>query len=251
MGGAQGEDLARDLGLAVTSGNSLTAALALAQLDELRRRLEWRLGERTVAVVGASGDIGRACSLALAPRVRRLLLVARNRARLEALRKELPPGVEAHVSTDVADARRASVLVAATSAPAAILAETDLEPGTVVCDVGFPKSLSYSPSPRVDVLAFSAGLAEMPFDLDLVYYTRLPTARLMYGCFSEAIVLALSGRHESYSSGQGRLTLERLDHILSLAREHGFRPAPCYRGRRAIGAPEIATFLDHGGSSVR
>jgi len=243
VGGAQGQDLAQEFGMAVTSGNSLTAALALAQLDELLARLEWTLDGRTVAVLGASGDIGRACTLALAPRAGGMLLIARNKAKLQALYDELPAEVEVQISTDIGQAAQASVIVAATSSPRPILAEADLRPGTLVCDIGYPKNLSYAPDPRPDVLVISAGLAEMPFSLDITYHTRLPGPTLMYGCFSEAMILAMSGRYQSFSIGQGCITLEKMEAILDLAHAQGFRPAPLYRGDHLITGEILEHFL--------
>lgn len=245
IGGTQGEKEAEELGIAVTSGNSLTAALAIAQLNNLLDRLHWNLSNRTVAVLGASGDIGRACALTLAPYARRLLLIARNKAKLEELRAEMPPGAEIHVCTDVQDAAQASVIITATSASQPILAEADLRPGTIVCDVGYPKNLSYAPDPRPEVLAISGGLAQMPFTLDITYYTRLPTPAIMYGCFSEAMILAMAGRYESYSIGQGRITQEKMDKILALAYAHGFRPAPLYRGKNPVTDETVSTFLQY------
>lgn len=247
VGGTQGEKEAQELGIAVTSGNSLTAALAIEQLHMLLDRLEWSLRDRTVAVLGASGDIGRACALALAPHARRILLVARGKIKLEELRSELPSRVEAYVTTDVQDATEASVIVTATSAAQPILAEADLRPGTIVCDVGYPKNLSYAHDPRPDVLAISGGLAEMPFELDIQYYTGLPKPSIMYGCFSEAIILTMAGRYESYSIGQGRISQEKMDGILALARAHSFRPAPLYRGHHLITDEDLTTFLQHSG----
>jgi fatty aldehyde-generating acyl-ACP reductase len=245
VGGTQGEKEAQELQIAVTSGNSLTAALALAQLDNLLQVLDWDLSEQTVAVLGASGDIGRACALALAPRVRRILLIARNKVKLEALRDEMPAGVETYISADVLASTQASVIVAATSASQSILAEADLRPGTIVCDVGYPKNLSYTADPRPDVLVISGGLAEMPFSLDITYYTHLPASNLMYGCFCEAMILGMSGRYESYSIGQGRITSEKMENILALARTHGFRPAPLYRGGNPVTDETLSTFLRH------
>ena len=243
VGGTQGEGLAREFQLAVTSGNSLTAALAVAQLEGLLQRLHWKLSDRALAVIGASGDIGRACTLALAPRARRMLLIARNKAKLEALRAELPAAVEAHLTTDVTSAAEADVIIAATSSAKPVLAEDALRPGTVVCDVGYPKNLAYARDPRPDVLVFSAGLAEMPFELGIQYYTRLPTARMMYGCYSEAMVLAMAGRYESFSIGQGCIALEKMDAILSLARSQGFQPAPLYRGKVPVTDAYLDDFL--------
>lgn len=244
VSGSQGEKLAQEVDIAVTSGNSLTAALALAQLDCLLNRLGWDLGRRSVAVLGATGDIGRACVLALASRARRILLVARGETRLRALRDELQPGPEIRVSTDVHDAARASVVLSATSAGQPILSEADFASGTLVLDVGYPKNLSYAPEPREDILVISGGLALMPFDLDITYYTGLPAANLIYGCYAEAIVLAMDGRYESYSVGQGRITPNKMQVILDLARAHGFRPAPPYRGGEAVTEEALSLFAE-------
>jgi len=62
VGAAQSDRLPQEFGFAITSGNTLTAALAVAQVQNLLTRLDWSLAGRTVAVIGATGDIGRACS---------------------------------------------------------------------------------------------------------------------------------------------------------------------------------------------
>ncbi|MEK7787261.1 MAG: 3-hydroxyacyl-CoA dehydrogenase NAD-binding domain-containing protein, partial [Chloroflexota bacterium] len=213
VGGAQGESLAREFGLAVTSGNSLTAALALEQLYALLEKLGWALAERSVAIVGATGDIGRGCALALAPRVKRLTLIARNQSKLEALRAELALPVGAglapaqdqatgatarvaptiQISANIRDAYDADLIITATSAGQPLLAEVSLCPGTIVCDIGYPDTITLSPEPRRDAIIFSGGMAEMPFALDLGAYLQLPSPRLMYGCFSEAMALAMAG----------------------------------------------------------
>jgi hypothetical protein len=86
--------------------------------------------------------------------------------------------------------------------------------------------------------------------LDITYYTRLLAANIMYGCFSEAMILAIAGRYESYSIGQGCITQEKMDNILALAHAHGFRPAPLYRGKNLVTDETLSTFLEHSRSSI-
>lgn len=243
VGGAQGEKLANELGVATTSGNTLTAGLALAQMDALLSRLGWTLAGKTVAIIGASGDIGRACTFALAGRAAKTLVIARNRAKLEALRAELPEALDVRVSTDLADALQAEVILAATSASEPILSEAALKPGTLVFDISYPKNMAYSETPRGDVLVISAGLADVPFDFDIQYYTRLPTRTMLFGCFTETMVLALANRYESFSIGQGQITLEKMAEIVTLAGQFGVKPAPFYRGDVAIDDGVIEGFL--------
>jgi fatty aldehyde-generating acyl-ACP reductase len=221
VSGDQGRKVAAELGLAATSGNSLTAAIALDQIERVLARLEWDLSERSLAVVGASGDIGRACTFRLAPRARRLLLIGRNLASLERMREELPAGLDISLSTKVPAALGCDVILTATSAAEPLLDESELVAGTVVFDVGYPRNVRSSTNPRPDTLLIPVGRAQLPFSLPLSDYTRLGDPTLLFGCFTEAIVLALSGQFESYSVGQGCITEQRMSRILALARDCG------------------------------
>ena len=78
----------RDAGVALTTGNSFTVVAAVEAIAEATRRLGFPLAQGTVAVVGATGAIGRAIALLLGPEVRRLVLVG-NPARPEQSRRRL------------------------------------------------------------------------------------------------------------------------------------------------------------------
>lgn len=69
-----GRDL-RDLGVAITTGNSYTVATAVEATLEAARRLKIPLSRTTAAVVGATGSIGRATTLLLAEEVNSLILI--------------------------------------------------------------------------------------------------------------------------------------------------------------------------------
>ena len=243
VAGGQGERLTGEVEIAVTSGNTLTAALALEQLDRLFDGLGWDLGRRGVAIVGAGGDIGRACALALAPRVARLTLIGRSTPKLRAVADVLPSVPAPTLSSDVAACRSANVVIAATSAVEPILDEADLAPGTVVCDISYPRAVRRASESRADVLVFNGGIAESGSSLDIGYLTRLPADTFIHGCYAEAMALSLAGRDESYSIGQGRISLERMAEIRALAAGVGVKTGPaaawprahhcrCHRGLR-------------------
>src|SRR5690606_33206800 len=78
----------RDAGVALTTGNSYTVAAAVEAIAEATRRLGYPLARGTVAVVGATGAIGRATALLIADQVDRLLLIG-NPARAEQSRRRL------------------------------------------------------------------------------------------------------------------------------------------------------------------
>ena len=69
-----GRDL-RNLGVALTTGNSYTVATAVEATLEATDRLGVPIEETVAAVVGATGSIGRAAALLLAERVNSLILI--------------------------------------------------------------------------------------------------------------------------------------------------------------------------------
>jgi len=75
-------------GVALTTGNSYTVVSAVESIYLAVERLGTRLPEATIAVVGATGAIGRATALLLSEEVGRLVLIG-NPARPEASRKRL------------------------------------------------------------------------------------------------------------------------------------------------------------------
>ena len=65
----------RDLGVALTTGNSYTVAAAAEATLEAARRLNIPISQTTAAVVGATGSIGRAVAILLAEQVHKLYLI--------------------------------------------------------------------------------------------------------------------------------------------------------------------------------
>ncbi|NLY74428.1 MAG: aminotransferase class III-fold pyridoxal phosphate-dependent enzyme [Firmicutes bacterium] len=69
-----GRDL-RNLGVALTTGNSYTVAAAVEATLEAARRLETPIEQTVAAVVGATGSIGRTTAILLAEKVNSLILI--------------------------------------------------------------------------------------------------------------------------------------------------------------------------------
>jgi predicted amino acid dehydrogenase len=71
------------------------------------------------------------------------------------------------------------------------------------------------------VLIISGGVVDVPGEVDFGFDFGLPPGKA-YACMAETMVLALEGRHESYSLGKD-VQLERVHEITQLARKHGFQ----------------------------
>lgn len=222
--GDGGVTVARRLGMPVTTGRSLTVAVAVEALEEAARVQGLALRSASVAVVGATGCVGSACAELLAPLTGELLLVARQESRLaqEQVRLVAAGARRVRTSTQVEDIRDADVVLSASGAARAIIEPEHLKHGAIVCDVAQPPDVS----PRVarerdDVWVFEGGIMDMPGAADLGFDLALPPGKT-YACMAEAMVLALEGRYESYSLGK-RVQVEQVQEIAGLTRRHGFR----------------------------
>jgi fatty aldehyde-generating acyl-ACP reductase len=226
----------------VTTGNSLTIAAGVQSFFRGAEEMGIDTSSCTAAVIGATGSIGAACARLIAPRVRRLILVARNETRLRKFHGEnaatLP--CESEYTTDVAGAvRRAQLILTATSSTKDVIEPEDLRTGAVVCELSLPHDVSRRVADeRPDVLVLEGGNMRVPgrprfervrepgteFDLNLPASTAL-------ACMSETMVLALEGRFEPYTLGRG-IKLEKVIEISEMAARCGFELA----GMRAFDA---------------
>jgi fatty aldehyde-generating acyl-ACP reductase len=222
--GDGGVTVARRLSIPVTTGRSLTVAVAVEVLCEAARCRGVRPESSAVAVVGASGSVGSACAQLLAPIVAELVLIGRRESRLEEVlaRVREAGGRVVRVSTRVEDVRQARMVLSATNAPGPVIQPEHLQRGAVVCDVAQPSDVS----PRVvrerdDVLVIEGGVVDVPGEVDFGFDFGLPPGKV-YACMAETMVLALEERYESYSLGKD-IRLEQVREMAHLAREHGFR----------------------------
>ena len=226
--GDAGVTLANRLeGIAVTSGNSYTVATALQGAVEAARRLGIENEDSRVVVVGATGSIGSVSARYMAPRAREMVLVARNRGRLEKLSDTIttecgrPPEIEADIAAAI---RTADVVITATSSTGNIIRAEDLRSGALVCDVSLPHDVCREvASARPDVLVIEGGLVELPGDVEFGFDFGYPP-KVSLACMAETILLALEGRHENFSLGRG-LSLDQVEEISRLADRHGFKLA--------------------------
>jgi predicted amino acid dehydrogenase len=233
--GDQGRLVAEKVpGLAVSSGNTLTAMAAADGVIRSSKLLGLNLSGATATVVGASGDIGLGCCRFLVPKVKRLILVSRFAFNLQRIAKELRLSGPAEVIVEP-DSKKAvalsDVVITAASSVTPIFHQHDFKPGAIVCDVGYPKNIfaDYAIA-RSEIFLFSGGLLESPTPVLMTYDIGLPDPSVLYGCWSETIVLALERRYESFSLGRGHIVPERMQLIWDLAMKHGFRPAPFFYG---------------------
>ena len=235
MGGMladRGVTVAQRLNMPVTTGDTLTVAVAIAVLRGAAEDRGLPLKDATAAVVGASGGIGLACAEVLAPHVAELVVVGRREIGVSQARAEVEAagGARVRMSTEIDAVLAADVIVAAAGAPRPLIRSHHLKPGAIVCDLARPPNVSGEVErEREDVSLIGGGILHVPGHADFGIDLGLRTG-LAYACMAEVMLLALEGRYESYSLGQ-RIQRDRVREIGELARKHGFRVSPTGRER--------------------
>jgi predicted amino acid dehydrogenase len=211
--------------------------MVLLGIKKAAQLMEIDLKDAKVTIIGGTGDIGGACAKILARQVREITITSRSEKNLmEAARVLTYAGsAEIKTSTDNNEAVRfADLVIAAASASSTIVDFENFKPGAVICDVGYPKNISYTMCHRNDIFIFSGGLVRLPSDFDIGFDIGLPSTRILYGCFAEAIVLDLEERYENFSWGKGTITEDNVNLILEIAKKHGFELSPLFWGIRLM-----------------
>jgi predicted amino acid dehydrogenase len=234
----------------VTTGNSLTIAAGVASLFRGADEMEVDAPTATAVVIGATGSIGSACARLIAPRVGRIILVARNETRLRNFYEDVAGELAcpSEYTTDLRSAvRRARLILTATSSTQDVVEPEDVLPGAVICELSLPHDVSRRiAAERPDVLVTEGGNMVVPgtprfervrepgtdFDLNLPPRTAL-------ACMSETMILALENRIEPYTLGRG-IQLEKIVEIQAMADRCGFKLAAMRAFDAAITPEKIA-----------
>lgn len=221
--GDAGITIAQRLDVAVTTGDSYTVAIAIESLSEAGERMGVPVTDSRVAVVGATGAIGRACAQLLARSARELIIVGRRKDAIEAVAEQCQgSGAIVRASTDIGDIYDADLVLTVTSALDAVIEPQHLKPGAVVLDVARPRDVSVQVAQqRSDVLVIEGGMVDVPGSVNFNFDFGFPPGKA-FACMAETMALALEGIFEDYTVGRD-LQLERIDDIHAIATRHGFR----------------------------
>jgi predicted amino acid dehydrogenase len=238
--GDKGLTLAERSSVAITTGNSYTVYTAIEGALKAAETMGIEVRGARAAVLGATGSIGRACALLLAPQVGALSLVGRRPDAVRAIAEEVTD-LRCETFTDLAEGLRdADIVLAVTSATEAIIGPGDVKPGAVVCDVARPRNASRAlAEQRDDVLVIEGGAVAVPGEgFDFGFDFGFPPG-LAYACMAETMILALEGRFDDHSLGP-ELRLEQVREMGALAQKHGFRLAGFRCFERTVSEEDIA-----------
>lgn len=249
--GDAGVTIAKNLNIAVTTGNSYTVATALEGTRQAAKIMGIDLERANVLILGATGSIGGACAQILAREVRYLTLAARNEEKLEKLAEQIlrKTGLAVKVTANTKSAlKSADIIIAVTSAVDSIIEPEDLKSGAIVCDVARPRNVSRRVAEmRNDILVIEGGVVEVPGDVDFGLNFGFPQGTA-YACIAETMILSLEQRYENFTLGR-ELSVKQVETIEKLGKKHGFKLAGFRSFERAITADEIETIKANVNSS--
>lgn len=209
-----------------TTGNTHTAYIICQQVEQASKQLGIELSQATVAVCGATGDIGSAVCRWLDARtnVAELLLIARNQERLQTLQAELGRGKIMELQEALP---QADIVVCVASMPKGVeIDPAGLKQPCLIVDGGYPKNLAMKiQHPGVCVL--NGGIVEHSLDIEWqimkIVNMEVP-ARQLFACFAESMLLEFEKLYTNFSWGRNQITVEKMDQIGKVSVKHGFRP---------------------------
>ncbi|MBD1920533.1 long-chain acyl-[acyl-carrier-protein] reductase [Microcoleus sp. FACHB-831] len=210
-----------------TTGNTHTAYIICRQVEEASKKLGIELSKATVAVCGATGDIGSAVCRWLDARtdVAELLLIARKQDRLQALQAELGRGKIMVLEEALP---QADIIVWVASMPKGVeIDPTTLKQPCLVIDGGYPKNMANNIQ-HPGVYVVNGGIVEHSLDIDwrimkIVNLMEAPT-RQLFACFAESMLLEFEKWHTNFSWGRNQITVAKMEQIGEVSVKHGFRP---------------------------
>lgn len=218
--GNGGRELLSLVDVPVTTGNTYTVEIGIEAIEYALQKVGRDPSESVLAVFGATGSIGRAASIILAPQFRRTILIGRSIDRLKKVQEEIEAEVE--ITTDLSRLAEADAVLTVSGAADALVKADMLKPGAVVCDIARPRDVSLEVSRRrTDVLVIDGGIVDVPGSFVSTVDIGLPPGKAL-ACMAETMILALEKRFENYTIGKN-ISVEKVREIRSMAEKHGFK----------------------------
>ncbi|HZJ09870.1 MAG TPA: glycerol-3-phosphate acyltransferase [Trueperaceae bacterium] len=210
--GDKGEAVQREVPeIVVTNGGAYTAATVKAAVPGLLRRFAAQgvnLASTTAAVVGANGVVAFGVARMIAPEVGRLLLIGRDKERLNrsaaTLRKKYPT-TEVIATTDLLTLATADLIFTATSDPDPVIYPQHVKPGAWIYDLGRPADVDDSVRDVPGVELVPGGIVRPPGAMRTRIDLRFGEGYVP-ACLAETMILTATKAYDRRSLGAGTKT---------------------------------------------
>lgn len=233
----------------VTTGNSLTVAMAIQAAEQLSNEMFSHIprSERVLAVVGANGVIGQTCIEILKDYFGMIILVVRDAQKGHRTAHATGLVSRPHkVVTNPYFLREAHVVISVTSDDSAVILPEDLAPGAIVIDVARPRDVSIRVAKeRPDVLVIEGGVVAVPGAPKLGLDFGFGPGNA-YACMAETMILAAEGllnqgEYRAFTVGK-TVTADMVLEMGRLAFVHGFKLAGYRSFEREVTEADLDRF---------
>lgn len=194
--------------IVVTNGGAYTAATVKAAVPGLLRRFKHQGGnlrDASAAIVGANGVVAFGVARMIAGEVGELILVGRDRERLnrsaDTLRKKFTR-TRILATTDIDAVARADLIFTATSDPEPVIFAHQVKPGAWVYDLGRPVDVDESVLGVPGVELVPGGMVRPPGSMTSRIDLRFGDGNVP-ACLAETMILTATGDHDRRSLGNG------------------------------------------------
>ncbi|MFC1658745.1 hypothetical protein ACFL1D_05115 [Candidatus Omnitrophota bacterium] len=213
--------------ISLTSGNAYAAALIIENLEKSCAIIGIGLSDSVLAIVGAAGSVGFACSKILSKKAKKIIFIDQRKEELANLVDEVRASlgnsnkqIESYAQPN--SPIQADIVVTVASASEGIIKSEHLLPGTIVIDAAQPHNVAKEViEERRDVLVMHSGIAFMP-GINLHMDVGIGKEEV-YACLGEVLILAWRGRKGHYSLG--KVDPRHVEEILEFAPRVGLRVA--------------------------
>lgn len=194
-----GIDLENKLGsIAVTTGNSLTAATVIKSIMDIAKIEKINLEKEKIAIVGAGGSIGRGVSSFFIRNNQSLILVDKAE-KIEELSRNLPllPNGKTELYSEISKINDAKIIIVATSSTDSLIKQEYLGRDAIIYDITQPKNTSPKIlEQRPDVKIIDGGIINTPrIDYGVSIGLKKNQA---YACLAETVICAMEDVNENY-----------------------------------------------------
>lgn len=240
----------------VTTGHAYTIANVINMMLHAARAAGLRLGDATVAVVGAAGSVGSGLAMMSALQgVQRLILIDTRSVAPTMQRIQAVSRVPLAVGSIEQDIGHAHIVLIATSSANIIFHPQDFKPGAIILDDSQPKNLTADfMFQREDIMVLEAGAVQLP--QDRVYKIRrafgpklkpfhwkhinIPMAATdeVPSCLAEVMIWNMLGEHRRQYS-IGKADPELAAYLSSKGAALGFAPAPLQGFGKPVGSDRL------------
>ncbi|MCM8756540.1 MAG: hypothetical protein NC817_00695, partial [Candidatus Omnitrophica bacterium] len=158
--------------------------------------------DAVVAIIGAAGSVGSACSKILASEVKKIILIDKRKDELEDLVDTIKKGCRGSWEHyyDLPEFIKADFIITVASATEGILKPFHIDRGTIIIDTAQPPNVSYDVINRDDVVVINSGIAYLK-GINLNMNIGLNKEEI-YACLGEVLILLWRGWEGNYNLGK-------------------------------------------------